>query len=338
MKKRTKIFTGCMAVVVLAVVLLTYCFCRVVFDEYRGETVRIFIPHDATSESVRDTLVTKLGDFGENVYKSWRINRGTARRAHGSYLIEAGERALNLSRDLRSGHQTPIKISFNNVRTIDELANRLAAKMEWQAEDFLDACDSILPPKGFKTKEYAAAFLPDTYEFYWTNSAQSVVKRLSDYRDAFWNDERREKASKLGLRPVEVATLASIVEEETAKADEKGKVARLYLNRLSKGMLLQADPTVKFAVGDFGLRRILNRHLEINSPYNTYKNTGLPPGPIRIADKRTIEAVLDSPQHNYIYMCAKEDFSGYHNFATDYATHQANARRYQRELNKRGVK
>ena len=157
------------------------------------------------------------------------------------------------------------------------------------------------------------------------------------YRNEWWNAERVARAHALGLTPVEVATVASIVEEETAKADERGKVARLYINRLRKGMRLQADPTVKFASRRFDLRRIAGDVLKTDSPYNTYMVQGLPPGPIRVASKSAIEAVLDAPEHDYIYMCAKNDFSGYHDFAVDYATHQANARRYQAELNKRNI-
>lgn len=161
---------------------------------------------------------------------------------------------------------------------------------------------------------------------------------MTQYRDRFWTDDRREKARKLGLTPVEVATLASIVEEESAKPDEYPAIARLYMNRLKKGMLLQADPTVKYATGNFALRRITGEHLRTPSPYNTYLHPGLPPGPLRTPSKSTIDRVLSAPAHTYLYMCAKEDFSGYHNFASDYATHTANARRYQKELNRRGIK
>ena len=204
-------------------------------------------------------------------------------------------------------------------------------------EEFLEACYEVLPDSGFDRPNFPAAFIPDSYEFYWSSTPANVVTRLLDYRNKFWTDERRSKAKSLGLTPTEVATVASIVEEETAKTDEKPKVARLYLNRIAKGIKLQADPTVKFASGDFSLRRITGKHLAIESPYNTYRIKGLPPGPIRVAAGATIDAVLNAPDHDYIYMCAKEDFSGYHNFAKDYATHQANARRYQAELNRRQI-
>lgn len=312
--------------------------CRQLYFPYEGDRVRLYIPREATEATVKDSLHVRLGSFGDKVYRIWSAQDGSSAMAHGSYVVETGEAALAVSRALRSGRQTPLKVSFNNIRTLDALAGRIAARMELDADDFMAACDSILPEKGFKKAEYLAAFLPDTYEFYWTTPATDVVRRLSGVRDDFWTESRRAKAAGLGLTPVRVATLASIVEEETAKSDERGKVARLYLNRLSKGMLLQADPTVKFAVGDFALRRILSRHLAIESPYNTYKYSGLPPGPIRLPERRTLEAVLDAPMHPYVYMCAKEDFSGYHNFAVDYASHLENARRYQRELNRRGIK
>lgn len=180
--------------------------------------------------------------------------------------------------------------------------------------------------------------MPDTYEFYWNATPNKIIKRLVEYREKFWTDKRKAQAASLGLSPIEATILASIVEEETNKADEKPIVARLYMNRLKKGMLLQADPTVKYAVGNFGLKRILQQHLNIESPYNTYKHPGLPPGPIRIPSGNTIDAVLNAPSNDYIYMCAKEDFSGYHNFTSSYSEHLNNARRYQAVLNKRNIK
>lgn len=309
------------------------------YSTYDGGPVRVYIPAETLQQGFRDSLTVRLGkDFADDVYFAWRLQRSNVRKAHGSYVIKPGENALSVSRSFRAGRQTPVKITFNNIRTLDALAERVAEKMEWGSDDFLAACDSILPPKGFKKQQFIAAFLPDTYEFFWTSSPQQVVKRLSDVRDSFWNDERRAQASAMGLTPVGVATLASIVEEETAKSDERPKVARLYLNRLNRGMLLQADPTVKFAIGDFGLRRIYNTHLNVESPYNTYKYKGLPPGPIRLPERQTLEAVLSAPNHNYIYMCAKEDFSGYHNFASDLATHNQNAARYHRALTQRNIR
>ncbi|MDE5675491.1 MAG: endolytic transglycosylase MltG, partial [Muribaculaceae bacterium] len=151
-------------------------------------------------------------------------------------------------------------------------------------------------------------------------------------------EERIQKAKDLGLTPAQLMTIASIVDEETNKLDEKDEIGRLYINRYLKGMKLQADPTVKYAVGDFSLRRILNTHLKTSSPYNTYLNTGLPPGPIRTTSVATIDQILNSKPSDAIYMCAKEDFSGYHNFAATYKEHLANAKRYQAALNRRGIK
>lgn len=306
---------------------------------FGGEETRIFIPAESTAEQISDTLASRLGKaYAMRVSLLWKAQKGSPRIAHGSYVVKPGTTALALSRTLKHGRQTPVKFTFNNIRTLDLLARRAAERMEFTSADFMAACDSVLPPMGFDRAGYPAAFLPDSYEFYWTETAPNVVKRLAKFRNDFWTQERRDKASRLGLTPVQVATVASIVEEETAKSDEKPKVARLYINRLKKGMMLQADPTVKYALGDFSLRRILGKHLTVASPYNTYIHPGLPPGPIRIPARATLEAVLSAPEHPYLFMCAKEDFSGYHNFAVDYATHLSNARRYQAALNARGIK
>ncbi len=322
----------------LALICASWIFIKIT-QKYEGEDVRIYIPHDATYQSIADSLSLHLGDkFAETVNGIMRLRRKPAASAAGSYVVKKGVSALDVSRKLYTGAQDPIKLTFNNVRTLDQLASRLDARLEFSSGDFLAACDSILSAEGLKKEQYPAAFIPDTYEFYWNTSPASVVKTLYSYRNRFWNEDRKSKAKELGLSPEEVATIASIVEEETVKADERPKVARLYLNRIKHGMKLQADPTVKFAVGDFSLRRITGKHLNADSPYNTYKYEGLPPGPIRIPEGRTIDGVLAAPAHPYLYMCAKEDFSGYHNFAITHDEHLSNARRYHKALDMRGVK
>lgn len=312
---------------------------RYVYTEYDGDSVWLYVPEGASEDAVHDSLRVVLGnDVGDRVYFLWSHVSDNPSKAHGAYKIESGSAVKDIARRLVRGSQTPISFTFNNVRTLDQLAVRVGDRFECSSEAFLKACDSILPEAGFKKAEYAAAFLPDTYEYYWTARPEQIVGRLLDHRNSFWSDERRAKASSMGLSPVKTATLASIVEEETNNKAERPVVARLYLNRLERGMLLQADPTVKWAVGDFSLRRITGKHLGVDSPYNTYKYKGLPPGPIRIPERATLEAVLDAPRHNYIYMCAKEDFSGAHNFASDFATHKRYAARYQSALNRRNIK
>lgn len=328
-------------IVCAALVIAAGGFCLFCFHGFSGDSARwVYIPAGSTGAALKDSLVSALGSGEANrVEFLWRLMGGSAKRAHGAYKVEPGQASIRIARRLATGAQTPVKVTFNNVRTIDELGARIGATMEFGAEDFAQACAEVLPGYGFEDRrQYAAAFLPDTYECYWTEPAESVVEKLVGHRNSFWSQERRAKAKSLGLTPVQVATVASIVEEESNKSDERPTIARLYLNRLAKGMKLQADPTVKFANGDFTLRRILGKHLSVESPYNTYRVNGLPPGPIRIPAAATLDGVLNAPANTYIYMCAREDFSGYHNFATDYATHTANARRYQAELNKRNIK
>ncbi len=307
---------------------------------YDGDRpVRIYIPRGADSEAVSKILTDSLGDYGATVARIWQWRDGRPEVAAGSYVISEGDRAWSVVNRLRMGAQTPIRLTFNNIRTLGDLASRISAKMIWDSAAFINGCAEVLPAIGYDTSEqYLAAFVPDTYEAFWTDSPAKLIKRLTTVRDAFWTTERRRQAKALGLTPVQATTLASIVEEETAKNDERPKVARLYLNRLAIDMPLQADPTVKFAIGDPSLRRITAPMLRTPSPYNTYINKGLPPGPIRMPERATIDAVLHAPQHNYIYMCAREDFSGYHNFTDDYAAHKANGSRYRAALDARGIK
>lgn len=321
-------------------VVLGWCAWYFALAGFRGDTAWIYIPEGATTESVADSLRINLGSSaGDRVYMLWRLQGGDPARSHGAYRADHGRSLLSLSRAMAKGRQTPVRVSFTGVRTLDDLARRVTNQLSMSPEQFVEACSRVLPADGYdKPEQYPAAFIPDTYEFYWAVTPDTLVARLARNTARFWTDERLRKARRLGLDPVGVATIASIVEEETAKPDERPKVARLYLNRLKQGMKLQADPTVKFAVGDPTLRRITLEHLRVESPYNTYRIAGLPPGPIRVAEKATLEAVLDAPEHPYIYMCAKEDFSGYHNFSTTYEQHLRNAAAYQAELNRRNIR
>lgn len=256
----------------------------------------------------------------------------------GAYHIKEGMTAIGIARTIKLGSQTPIRLTFNNIRTRGELCKRLSQSLMADSAEIQKVltdevfCRDIA---GTNPENVISIFLPDTYEVYWTITPEQLVKRMKKEFDAFWTDERQQKAKKLQITPHEASIIASIAEEETLSRAERGIVARLYWNRLQRNMLLQADPTVKYAIGDFSLTRILRKHLTVDSPYNTYKYVGLPPGPIRIAEKATIDALLNSSPHSYIYMCAKEDFSGTHNFTNKFSEHNRNAKRYRQALDKR---
>ena len=242
---------------------------------------------------------------------------------------------------LQIGAETPIRLSFTNqIRTPEQLAARMATVLMLDTVDVLERLTDNTYMAQYGLDKYSAIclFIPNTYEVYWTYSADQLFARMAQEYKRFWNEERLHKADSLGLTPVEVATLASIVEGETHNAKEYGIIASLYLNRIRKGMHLQACPTVIYASGNFKLRRVLKRHLAIDSPYNTYKYVGLPPGPIRCPNGSTIDAVLNAPKTNYLYMCANPDFSGTHIFSSSYADHQRAAVQYRQELNERDIR
>ncbi len=257
----------------------------------------------------------------------------------GRYLLEADMSNLEAIRHLRSGRQEPVDVTFNNVRLKPELAQKITANLEAEADKFLAMLeDSVIVSKyGFTTEDIMTMFLPNTYEMYWNTDKEELMDRMYKEYERFWDESRKRMAQELDMTPVEVSVLASIVDAETNKVDEAPTVAGLYLNRLQRNIALQADPTLVYAAQDFTIRRVLDKHKEIDSPYNTYKYTGLPPGPIRTPSIAALEAVLNYEDHNYLYMCAKEDFSGYHNFATNLRSHLANARRYQRALSEAGI-
>jgi len=258
----------------------------------------------------------------------------------GRYVIEAGNGAFTVFRKMKNGLQTPVSLTIPEARTAGRLAGAIARKM---MVDSLTLCkaltDSATCAKyGYTPKTMICMFIPNTYDIYWNSSVDKLLDRMNKESASFWTSERTRKAEAMGMTKEQVMTLASIVDEETANTAEKPMIAGMYCNRLKAGMPLQADPTIKFALNDFGIRRIYRNMLAVNSPYNTYKNTGLPPGPIKIPSIAGVDAVLNHAHHNYLYMCAKEDFSGTHNFAVTYDEHLSNAERYSKALNARGIK
>ena len=257
----------------------------------------------------------------------------------GLYAIRQNDNVYHVYSRFSRGYQEPMNLTVGSVRTLERLARSMGKQlMIDSAEIARQLFDSTVQAQlGYTEATLPGLFIPETYQVYWDMSADELIERMRKEHERFWNKERLAQATAIGMTPEEVSTLASIVEEETNNNEEKPMVAGLYINRLHKDMPLQADPTIKFALQDFGLRRITNERLKIDSPYNTYINTGLPPGPIRIPSKKGIDSVLNYTKHNYIYMCAKEDFSGTHNFASNYAEHMANARKYWKALNERKI-
>ena len=258
----------------------------------------------------------------------------------GGYRLKKGMNYITLVRTLKHGLQTPLNVTFNNIRSLDGLSGRLAQQLEADSADFArvltDPATAV--QCGFDRRTFIAMFIPDTYQFYWNTSPVRFTERMNKQWLRFWNDERRAKLEKIGLTPVEASILASIVYEETKKSDEMPTVAGVYINRLRIRMLLQADPTAKFAVGDPTMKRIWERHLKVDSPYNTYKYPGLPPGPICMPSVTAIDAVLNYKQHDYLYFCARPDYSGYHNFARTLAQHNHNRSLYQQFLGREGIR
>lgn len=257
----------------------------------------------------------------------------------GRYVIPPGLNNREMVNLFRGGMQTPVLVPIVKERTLDDLATHLSQRLLFNKSAFMQAVSraSLLDSLGVTHETVIGLFLTDSYSLYWTTSPTALLWRMHEEYHKWWTPERVQQAKNHGLTPMEAITLASIVEEETAQPDEKATVAGLYLNRLERGMRLQADPTVKYAVGDFSIKRVLYVHLEKDSPYNTYKYAGLPPGPICIPFKSTIEAVLQAEDHNYIYMCARPDFSGYHNFARTARQHARNRNAYIRALNQRRI-
>ena len=257
----------------------------------------------------------------------------------GRYIIDQDFSYNAFINMLRSGRQTPVRITFQNIRTLNQLAGKIGRQIEADSAQIMSflSDDSNYIADGFKKETVIAVFIPNTYEIYRNTDARGLYNRmLKEYRK-FWDGDRMARASEKGLDPVEVAILASIIDDEVVKADEKPRIAGVYLNRLKRGIPMQACPTIKFALNDFTITRVLYKHLQINSPYNTYMHGGFPPGPIGCPSIEGIEAVLNAEDHDYLYFAARADFSGYHNFSRTLAEHNHYAAIYQKELNKRKI-
>lgn len=239
----------------------------------------------------------------------------------------------------KAGRQSPVNVTFNNIRTLNDLAGKIGGQIEADSASIMSffADKANYSGDGFTYQTVISLFIPDTYQFYWTTNAGELYERMLKEYKKFWNDERLASAAAAGMRHLEVSVLASIIDEETSMNDEKPRMAGVYLNRLRLGIPLQSDPTVKFALNNFTIRRVLKQHLKVDSPYNTYIHRGLPPGPVRCPAKNSIDAVLNAEKHDFIYFVAKSDFSGYHQFSRTLSEHNRYASEYQRELNRRKI-
>jgi UPF0755 protein len=314
------------------------------FILYPNTTVRdkgIFhVPPRSSFRQVVDTLRTHGYIKNTTTLRSVaRLKRYDKEVKSGRYQLRDGMNNNEVVNLLRSGLQAPVSFTFNNVRTLDELSLVIARQLPITPGEFLarvrdPACVQSL---GFTPATITAMFIPNTYELYWNCTAAELVQRMSREYHRFWNDQRTAKAAAMGLTPVEVNTLASIIEEESNKRDEYSTIAGVYINRLRRGIKLDACPTLKFILNDFTLTRVLDKHTRIDHPYNTYRHAGLPPGPIRIASSQVIDSVLNYQKHDYLFFCARSDFSGYHHFSRTLRQHNARALEYHKELDKRKI-
>ena len=346
-KKGSKLYIYGAGTCLLIVIGIIYLYCFSSFSK-SGNTEYVYIDSDDNIDSVYNKVKPIANGIPFQAFHTLTNHSGYAEHIRtGRYAIHPGDGALKIWRHLKNGLQEPVNLTVPSVRTLDKLAGELSKRLMMDSITLYQALtnEEMCKKYGYDTSTIACMFIPNTYDIYWNTSVEKFFDRMQKESKKFWNFERTEKAKNMNLTPNEVITLASIVDEETANNAEKPMVAGMYYNRLKlrdaeypNGMPLQADPTIKFAWKKFELKRIYNNLLHIDSPYNTYKNTGLPPGPIRIPSVAGIDAVLNHVHHDYLYMCAKEDFSGTHNFAKTYQEHLQNAAKYSKALNDRGIK
>lgn len=307
---------------------------------HNSETAVVLVPSDASFDDLVDSLKAHQCLLDDGMFRSMAKVRHLNKHVKGGrYVFQPGTSTLSAVRKLYAGNQDALRVTINKHRTKQHLALFLASKLEMSAPDLLALLDdsTACARHGFSPATIIAMFIPNTYDIYWNSSPEKLLDRMEKEYHRFWTPVRKAQCTDLGLSPVEVITLASIVEEETNNNAEKPLIASVYLNRLRRGMLLQADPTLKYAAGDFSIRRLLNKHIAIDNPYNTYLYKGLPPGPICTPSIASIDAVLENHHTDYLFFCAKEDMSGRHNFARTAAEHSANAARFHQALNKKGI-
>lgn len=338
---RKKIFFGILSLLVLLIICVSgFLYYQIFVSQFCiSNTASLYIDTDNNIDSVQIKMIRAANPKNvvgfDILYKVRPFQVKT-----GHYCIAPTDNYHTVYRKLSQGLQTPIKVTVPSTRTLERMAAILGRRLMCDSIDFIKIFKdtAIHRSMNYDTTTFVCLFIPNTYEMYWDVSVERFIQRMKKEHSVFWNAERVGKAQQIGLTEKEVCTLASIVDEETNYTPEKPNVAGMYINRLKLGMPLQADPTVKFGLKMFGLRRIYNHHLKVKSPYNTYINKGLPPGPIRVATISGIDAVLNYGQHQYLYMCANSDFSGSHIFARTYREHLVNARKYQQALNKRNIK
>lgn len=307
----------------------------------KGNSTVFYIAKDETYTDVLEHLTQQgiVSDYSLFDFLAQRANYPNKVKA-GRYLLKKGETYINVIRQLRSGKQEEVKLVINAMITPTQLAAIVGKNLVADSIVLINMLEdsSYLEGYGFNKYNALCMFIPNTYNFYWDTDGQQFMMRMKKEYNRFWTKKRLIQADAIGLTPIEVGILASIVDGETNKTDEMSIVAGLYLNRLNKGIMLQADPTVKFALRNSAKQRVYEADLKVESPYNTYLHTGLPPGPLALPSQQAIEAVLSPSKHDYIYMCAKEDLSGYHNFATTLTQHNLNAARYRLALDKLGIR
>ena len=336
--------TSFVFIITFALIMTSFLYKQIFCPLSQDDTI-ILIPTNSSFEQVKDTLQHYNLIKNELVFDFFCDKKNYKIIRPGRYLIPAEMNTNSMVNLLRLGEQKPLNIIFNNVSTLQDLAGKIAVQIEADSLSIFNAFTDELfySTYDFDESSIRKLFIPNTYEVYWTITPVEFLERMQKEYKRFWTENRLIKASKLGLNAHEVSVLASIVQKESAKVDEQPIVSGLYLNRLNQGMKLQSDPTVIYSIKerdgfDTVIKRVLKKDLKINSPYNTYYYKGLPPNPICIPEMSALLAVLNSKKHDYIYMCAKEDFSGYHNFTKSWSVHKRNAKRFQNALSAKGVK